>query len=293
MVLMHSRSTSTALFRIPPPEEAALAAHRAELATLRETLEHHEQSLAQLRDHLHSFEGRYIRQVGVLYVQLDDWEEKTAELLASRDPAAAPEPLTRDQTLAAADEAEFAQQQAEAAEETARNAALERALALKRLFREVAKRLHPDFSANANDEHRRTHLMAQANEAFHRADFAHLERMLHGYDLSTQWTHRIDLAAELARVLGEITLVRAAITAAQREHQTLSDSEMAHLNRLTLEAAAAGRDHLAEMAARVRGALGAAMRRFEYESSPNRRPAPVIDPESLLSAEILAPRKRF
>jgi hypothetical protein len=273
----------TALFRKPAPEEAELPYRRVELAALRKTLATHERDLTHLRDQLHSFEGRYIRQVGVLYVQLDDWEEKLADLLTGREPKPEPAaaPTSRPQILAAADE----QALAEATAVDAFAKQLQAARALRTLFREVAKRLHPDFAANAHDELRRTHLMAQANEAYLRNDAAALHRMLHGYDVSGNWFHREDPAAELARVLTQIAEVRAGINAVLAETTALSQSEMAQLKRTTDHAAANGRDHLAEMAARVRGSIGTVMRRFEYESSPNRRPPSPIDPESLLSAE--------
>lgn len=44
-----------------------------------------ELELADIRAQLRSFEGRYLRQVGVLYAKLDEWEAHIAELEASID----------------------------------------------------------------------------------------------------------------------------------------------------------------------------------------------------------------
>ena len=76
---------SKAIFRATTPEEAELARQRCELAAVREVLGARERELEHLRDQLFSFEGRYIRQVGVLYRQLEEWEERIAELLVSRE----------------------------------------------------------------------------------------------------------------------------------------------------------------------------------------------------------------
>jgi peptidoglycan hydrolase CwlO-like protein len=76
---------SKAIFRAQTPEEAELARQRRELAAVREVLAARERELEHLRDQLFSFEGRYIRQVGVLYRQLEEWEERIAELLVSRE----------------------------------------------------------------------------------------------------------------------------------------------------------------------------------------------------------------
>jgi hypothetical protein len=79
------------LSRQQTPEEAELARRQLELSALRSTLISRERKLADLRAQLLSFEGRYIRQVGKLYAQLDEWEKKIAEidsplLLASDEP---------------------------------------------------------------------------------------------------------------------------------------------------------------------------------------------------------------
>ena len=76
---------SKAIFRATTPEEIELARQRRELAAVREALAARERELGHLRDQLFSFEGRYIRQVGVLYRQLEEWEERIAELLVSRE----------------------------------------------------------------------------------------------------------------------------------------------------------------------------------------------------------------
>ena len=61
------------------PDDAALLDRREQLAVVRSTLAERESELAQIRARLKSFEGRYLRQVGVLYAQLDDLEARIAE----------------------------------------------------------------------------------------------------------------------------------------------------------------------------------------------------------------------
>ena len=69
------------------PEEEELLRKREELAGVRGALAERELELADLRTQLKSFEGRYLRQVGVLYAELDDWEAKIAEIEASLRPS--------------------------------------------------------------------------------------------------------------------------------------------------------------------------------------------------------------
>src|SRR5271157_3314892 len=64
------------------PEEEELAKKREELALLQADLADRELYLTNLRVELSAFERRYLRQVGVLYAQLDEWNAKIAELVA-------------------------------------------------------------------------------------------------------------------------------------------------------------------------------------------------------------------
>jgi hypothetical protein len=277
---------SKAIFRATTPEEIELARQRRELAAVREALAARERELGHLRDQLFSFEGRYIRQVGVLYRQLEEWEERIAELLVSRE-----SPEDRAEKVHKAQEAAIAAEIDAMVAESKDDAQQEPALDLKALFRELAKRIHPDFATDHHDERHRTRLMAQANEALRREDAAALQRMLNGHDPSIDLSNPAAVKAELQRVRKLILEVQQDTAAAVSEKDALAQSEMAKLRDSTLAAALQGRDLLAELAARVKGRIGMAMRRFEMESSPNRRPAPPIDPESLLSAETAPPRK--
>src|SRR5208282_6598714 len=67
------------------PEEEELARKRKELAQLRAELAERELFLTNLRAELAAFEGRYLRQVGTLYAELDEWNAKIAERLAREE----------------------------------------------------------------------------------------------------------------------------------------------------------------------------------------------------------------
>ena len=61
------------------PDDATLLDKREQLAIVRTALAERESELAQIRAQLKTFEGRYLRQVGVLYAELDDIEARIAE----------------------------------------------------------------------------------------------------------------------------------------------------------------------------------------------------------------------
>ena len=256
-----------AIARQPKPEDAELFRDRVELAVLRASLAAREADLDHLRAQINSFEGRYIRQVGVLYVQLDEWEDRITELNNPTQP--------KPETLEPESEPE---PQPELEPDPA-------ALDLKSLFREVAKRIHPDRARSARDELHRNHLMSQANAAFLRSDADLLQRMLNGYDPSTDSGDDQPTAAQLARLTEQIAQTREDILTLDAEIETLAASEMADLRDRTKIAAQQGRDLLAELAARVKGSIGIAMRRYELELGRIRRKQPAFNPGPLLTAE--------
>ena len=270
---------STAIYREPTPKEVELAHQRRILASIRAVLAERELELEHLRDQILSFETRYIRQVGVLYRQLDEWEERIAELKVSQE---TPEERER-----------YAREAAQKPETTPSDErAPEPSLDLRNLFREVAKLIHPDFAIDDHDERHRTRLMAQANEAYRRDDAAVLQRMLNGYDPSTDSWNTDDVAAALARTLTQIERAQEDIEILASEIEALGQSEMAQLKERTVQEALKGRDLLAELAAMVKGNIGMAMRRYELDLGRARRKEKAFNPNPLLSAEAPLPSRR-
>jgi TPR repeat protein len=64
---------------------------------------------------------------------------------------------------------------------------------LKSLYREVAKRVHPDFAIDELDRRRRERFMKEANAAHDKNDFASLRKVLHNYavDAESERTKKI------------------------------------------------------------------------------------------------------
>ena len=256
-------SSPHALYRAPTPAELELLRLRDGLRALRRTLAAHEQALAELRAHLLSFEGRYLRQVGILYKKLDEWERKRAELHNQPvapsaydipdDEPAPPQPAARPDELS-----------------------------LRTLFRELARRIHPDHATSAADELRRTRLMAQANDALQRRDRRMLERLLNGFEEARPAT---SIEAELEHTRALLRDVAADMDHVRREHDALATSELARLEAEVLAASRDGRDLLAETAARIQGRIGLAMRAYELDLDRIQRPPRGLRVEQVLSAE--------
>ena len=120
------------------PDAAALLIKREQLAAVRGTLAERESEVAEIRARLRTFEGRYLRQVGMLYAELDELEARIAE---------------REVDLYGSDSARHRAQEARQRAQETHDAAFAEAreaeefdppASLKTLFRDVAKRIHPD-----------------------------------------------------------------------------------------------------------------------------------------------------
>jgi len=249
------------------PEEEEILRKREELAAIRATLAERELELVDLRSQLAAFEGRYLRQVGTLYAELDEWKARISELRARLDPSAA-----------AREHAQQAREQARQTYEDAHGAASKTSdftpsSELKGLFREVAKRIHPDFCRDAADLERRTRLMAEANRAYEAGDAETLQRILNEYQDGADAVDGEGIGAELIRIIRQISQARERVAAIERELTALRQSEIALLKKQAEDSEKAGRDLLAELAAAVREQIELAKRECEALSKQEGRPA--------------------
>ena len=242
------------------PEEEELARKREELVLLQAELAERELFMTNLRAELAAFEGRYLRQVGTLYAELDEWNAKIAERLAD-------EKGTEESRSAAARAREQAYESDSAVHGVAAKAQdFLPSAEMKALYREVARRVHPDLATDEADRQKREHLMAEANAAFQRGDADALRRILEEYESSPESVRGAGIAADLVRAIRQITQVRRRLTLIELEIERLSDSEIARLRIKADAARAEGRELLAEMAEDVRRRINVARRRFEAGS---------------------------
>jgi hypothetical protein len=241
------------------PDDAALHEKRELLTTLRGSLAERERELAQLRAQLRTFESRYFRQVGGLYAELDEIEARIAEREVDLYDSDAARERAEEARRRAQETHEAAFDEDEDPEEE-----FDPAPSLKALFREVAKRIHPDF---ARDEAEQTHftlLMARANQAYRRGDAETLQRLLDDYREVTGALAGESAAAELLRVARQVQHAERDIAALDVERRVLLESEIAQLHLDAEEVAREHRDLLTELATKVREQVAEAKRRFEF-----------------------------
>jgi len=240
------------------PEEEELAAKRDELAQLEAQLADEELALASLKAELAAFEGVYLRRIGVLYSELDDWNARLAELRAER--AATPEARSEAAQARAQANESYSAAHGEAAEVQPFAPSPD----LKKLFREAAKRVHPDTASDDADRTRRERLMKEVNAAYAAGDEDALRRILADLDSSPDAVQGSGVGADLVRVLRQLRQVRNRISAIEREMDVLNQSEIALLRKDVERAEEKSRDLLAEIEATVRERIKKA--RGEHEA---------------------------
>jgi hypothetical protein len=245
------------LVRHLTPEERELSRKREELASVRAALAERELELADLRSHVAAFEGHYLREVGVLYAELDDWDARVAELTASLENSSSSRQRAERARHRASETHDATHGEASKTREFKPSADL------KNLFREAAKRIHPDFAKDAADLERRDRFMKEANEAYREGDAEALQRILDEYHESSETVAGEGVGAELVRIIRQIAQAQARIAAIEQALETLRTSELARLKGDVELAQQQGRDLLVELASSVGEQIARARREYE------------------------------
>lgn len=249
----------TEVVRSRTPEEDELERKLAELALLEAELAQRELDLATLLGELHLFERRYLRVVGVRYAQLDELLAKIAEASAEQAPA---DPRAQEKAAEARSRAEESAQTASEAGEAPSELRFEPPESLKKLYREVARAIHPDLATDEQQRARRTRLMAEANRAYEERDDDRLQAILQEWETSPEAIAGQGPAAELVRAIRKIAQVRSRLDAIEKDMDRLRESPIHELKVRVEEAESEGRDLLGEMAAAVEDQIAEAKQKL-------------------------------
>ena len=240
------------------PDAASLHERRERLAAVRTALAEREADLAQFKAQLKSFESQYFRQVGVLYAELDDIEARIAEREVALYDSDAARVRAEEARQRARDTHDAVFGEDDEVEE------FEPPPSLKTLFRDVAKRIHPDLARDEAERRHFTLLMARANQAYRRGDMETLQRLLDDHREVQVSVAGEDAAAEIQRMTRQIRHAERDMAILDAERRMLLESEIGQLHFDAETAAIEHRDFLAELAARVREQIAEARYRFEF-----------------------------
>lgn len=226
-----------------------------ELAQLTQDVAELELELATAQAEVADFTRRYYDLVGRRMVELDAIQARLAREHAERAPEnpgirAAAEEKQQQAEQSAREGERFAQASAD------EPAAFRPSADVKRLFRQIAQKIHPDRASDEADRTWRTQLMSEANRAYRAGDETALR------EVAALWQEgRTDSPTENVAVAPAPTLVRqvermrARLLEIQQELHKLFGSRLYELFIAARHARRQGRDLLAEMAEKLDATL--------------------------------------
>jgi hypothetical protein len=211
---------------------------RARVGELETQLSERDAEVTRLKADLDVFRIRYRQEVGLLHEQLDELE-------------------------AAIDEAELGVRAekptppADAATSEGDRLIVETAPkytsdAVRKLFRDVAKAIHPDLAGDDHTRDRRHTLMIEANRAYALGDEQRLRSILEAWKNSPEAVSGSDAEAVRERLLRRAAQLEEQLEACATELADLEASSLWHLKAMVDEAAASGKDLVADMVRRLK-----------------------------------------
>lgn len=224
---------------------------RMELAQLTQDVAELELELATAQAEVAEFTRRYYELVGRRMVELDAIQARLAREQAERTPE---NPGIRAQ---AQEKQERAQQSARESERFTQASADEPAAFrpsadVKRLFRQIAQKIHPDRANDEADRAWRTQLMSEANRAYRAGDETALQEVAELWREGCRDSPTENIAVSPAPTfVRQVECMRARLLEIERELQKLFGSRLYELFIAARQARRQGRDLLAEMAEKL------------------------------------------
>ena len=135
--------------------------------------------------------------------------------------------------------------------------------AVRTLFRDVAKTIHPDLALDEHTRHRRHALMIEANKAYARGDEEQLRWILQAWQRSPEAVQGSDPEAMRLRFVRRIAQLEEQLEGLSTELAALKDSPLWELKVMVDQAAIRGKDIVRDMVRRLERDIMAATNRLD------------------------------
>lgn len=218
---------------------------REELTALEATIAGREIELADLEKGMRIFEGRYLPVVGIKYDQLAEIEKQIAELQGL--------PFDEDVVDASLAEDEVGCGQNRMHSDR-----------LKKLYREVARKFHPDLTSCEHERRHRHQLMVEVNRAYETGAEDRLQNLLEAGAGRDEVTDARVMSAEMILLLRRIAEARQQLVGIEADLADITGSEIYKLKLRVENADSMGVDLMAELVAQVDRQIRKSLNRLEH-----------------------------
>jgi hypothetical protein len=240
----------TTLVKSERPHDHEIDTLRARVTELETVLAGRSAEVTKARADIDAFRITYRQRVGLLHDELDRLELELAEaelgILKDRlgDRKDAPvEPPDPDALLEA--QPRFTTD------------------AVRKLFRDVAKAIHPDLAADADARDRRHFLMIEANRAYALGDEEQLRAILDAWERSPEAVQGTDRDAMRLRLLRRIAQIEEQMESLAGDLAQMQESSLWKLKAMVADEAAKGKDLISDMVRRLRRDILVATNRLD------------------------------
>jgi len=135
--------------------------------------------------------------------------------------------------------------------------------AIRRLFRDVAKAIHPDLAQDPTARDRRHSLMVEANRAYAGGDEEQLRAILQAWERSPEAVQGTDQEAMRLRLVRRIDQIEAELDTLASDLTAMQESSLWKLKAMVDDEAAKGKDLIKDMVRRLKRDILVATNRLD------------------------------
>jgi hypothetical protein len=212
-------------------EEQKLLAKREELAAIETRIAELEPWIATLRSAMRAFESRYLSVIGNRYNELAEIEKEIAKLQGLE--------FDDDEELSLADDEVGCGQNRFHADK------------LKKLYREVARKFHPDLASCDQERLHRNQLMVEVNRAYETGADETLRQLLEAGEGLESIEMSGAMSAEMILIVRKIADARERLVALESDAAEITSSELYKLKLRVENAEAMGVELFTDLIAQV------------------------------------------
>ena len=233
----------SSVLKIVPPEVEELRRRKRVLTGLQRELSAKELELSTEKVQVNIFRVRYQEVVGKVSSDLDKVKAQVLFLASKVFPRA--ENFKEEADISRDNAKSFHEKNPESEKPSKEFNPSEN---LKKLFRRVAKQIHPDLASSIIERERRNHLMTRLNQAYECLDDKAIQCILEEWEMEQPTLNELTLGEQLVLVVEQISQIKKSLKNISNELERLTLTEMFQLKKKVESAELDGRDLLQEIA---------------------------------------------